>query len=173
MNKKMNNIGFMMAEVVVMAAIILGVITSIYTSYSKVFTRYYTVLNYYNVDGIYKLASYRDEMINSSENDNINSILNIVSTSNMVVFTKTSNYPGLCIFKTDALNSLVNESNSAFNTGYYIDPNNGFYINPAYREYIKYVNDSVDFENNYVMVLEYDCFDNPEKGCYSYLELED
>ena len=53
----MNNKGFMMSEVVVVAAIVLGILTGIYTSYSKIFTRYSEVITYYNVDGIYKLAN--------------------------------------------------------------------------------------------------------------------
>lgn len=160
MKKKMNNKGFMMAEVVVMAAIILGVLTSIYTSYSKVFARYSTVLNYYNVDGIYTLAAYRDNMIG---NGNLQVYLNSVNEHGYIKFADNhENYPGLCIVKKDNINNLLTDASAASSS-----------FNQAYKEYIEYIYKSVSFKNNYVMLLEYDCFDDAKKSCYSYLELED
>lgn len=171
MNKKINNRGFMMVEVVVVAAIILGVLTGIYTSYGKVFNRYTEILDYLNIDGVYKLASYRDQMIVSEDTDNINSVLKVVSTSDMLVYgNKSSKYPGVCIFKTSSLYGLINSPSSALNTGRYIDPNSDLYISPAYREYISYLADSVSFTKNYVMVYSYPKDDN--SNYYSYLELE-
>ncbi len=153
MKIKMNNKGFMLTEVVVMAAIILGTLTSIYVSYSKTFLRYEEILNYYNVDGIYKLAYYRDYMI---ENDSINSSLNNVNTSGYkdVSSIVNSSTGSVYIFKTSSINSLIENA-----------------PNVAYKEYLTYLTKAVSFESEYVMTLEYS-IDGDDRTYYSYLELE-
>ena len=57
----MNNKGFMMAEVVVVASIILVAMVGLYASYNKVFTIYNQRVNYYDVSTLYELGNYRDE----------------------------------------------------------------------------------------------------------------
>ena len=56
----MNNKGFMMAEVVVVSAIILITMSSLYASYNKILAAYNQRVNYYDVTTLYELANFRD-----------------------------------------------------------------------------------------------------------------
>lgn len=57
----MNNKGFMMAEVVVVASIVLVTLVGFYTSYNKIISIYNQRVDYYDVATLYKLAKVRDE----------------------------------------------------------------------------------------------------------------
>lgn len=71
----MNNKGFMMAEVIVVSAIILVALTGLYTSYNKIFSIYNQRVSYYDVDTLYELGYIRDS-IDLGENDpNINNAI--------------------------------------------------------------------------------------------------
>ena len=56
----MNNKGFMMAEVVVVSAIVMLTLVAIYLSYNKIFTTYNQRLDYYDITTLYRLAEIRD-----------------------------------------------------------------------------------------------------------------
>ena len=56
----MNNKGFMMAEVIVVAAIILVAMVGLYASYNKIFSVYNQRIDYYDVATLYELANIRD-----------------------------------------------------------------------------------------------------------------
>lgn len=60
MQKRLNNKGFMMAEVVVVSAVILIAMTTFYVSYNKIISLYDERINYYDVATLYELASIRD-----------------------------------------------------------------------------------------------------------------
>lgn len=55
----MNNKGFMMAEVVVVASIVLVAMAGLYASYNKIFSIYNQRINYYDVSTLYELSNYR------------------------------------------------------------------------------------------------------------------
>lgn len=61
----MNNKGFMMAEVVVVSAIVLTTLVGLYTSYNKIFSLYNQRVDYYDVATLYDLAYYRDNALGS------------------------------------------------------------------------------------------------------------
>ena len=56
----MNNKGFMMAEVIVVASIILVALVGLYVSYNKIFSIYNQRVDYYDVATLYELANIRD-----------------------------------------------------------------------------------------------------------------
>lgn len=56
----MNNKGFMMAEVVVVASIVLVTLVGFYTSYNKIISIYNQRIKYYDVTTLYKLANIRE-----------------------------------------------------------------------------------------------------------------
>lgn len=150
---KLNKKGFMMAEVVVVSAIILGVLISIYTSYGKVFRRYGEIINYYNVDGVYTLATMRDKLIKN--NNIINTYLSTLSDSGLCLenYVSESGRSGRCyayLLKSDSLN--ISTSSDTFD------------------EYLRYLSDTVKFTGNYVMVMELS--KGNDKYYYNYLELE-
>ena len=59
----MNNKGFMMAEVIVVASIILVALVGLYVSYNKIFSIYNKRVDYYDVATLYELASIRDNIL--------------------------------------------------------------------------------------------------------------
>lgn len=65
----MNNKGFMMAEVVVVSAIILVALVGLYTSYNKIFSIFNQRIDYYDVGTLYELASYRDYKLGETSTD--------------------------------------------------------------------------------------------------------
>lgn len=143
---KLNRKGFMMAEVVVVSAIILGVLISIYTSYGKVFRRYSEVLNYYNVDCIYKLASVRDKLIADG------SINNYFGSD----YTKYND--NVYFFKKDYLTEDNIES----------IPD----IKINFKDYLNYLRESTVYntDGEYIMVIEWP--KDEDNYYYNYLELE-
>ena len=64
----MNNKGFMMAEVVVVSAIVMLTIVGLYQSYNKIYSAYNTRIDYYDSTTLYRLGYYRDILI---ENDKL------------------------------------------------------------------------------------------------------
>ena len=56
----MNNKGFMMAEVIVVASIILVALVGFYSLYTGVISEYNTRLDYYDVNTLYELADFRN-----------------------------------------------------------------------------------------------------------------
>ena len=149
---KLNRSGFMMAEVIVVSAVVLGVLISTYTSYSKIFTRYSEVLNYYNIDGVYRLAEIRDSLINSNEIDG---------------------YFGSSYSKYD---TQVEGETVYFIQKDYLTSNNISSLNDfnvTFKDYLNYLVDSVSYRNgdaNYIMVIEWPKSD--DSYYYNYLELE-
>lgn len=57
----MNNKGFMMAEVIVVASIILLSLTGFFTLYTKAISEYNTRISYHDVKTLYELADYRNK----------------------------------------------------------------------------------------------------------------
>lgn len=130
----LNKKGFMMAEVVVVSFIVMGILLSIYSSYSSVIRKYNHVMDYYNIDYIYELASIRDELIRNNEMDNILSETEatncLYNENKKVFFAKTNNI--------NCINGLTN-----------VD------IKDTLKDYITYLQNSVDLsQNNYVMIIE-------------------
>ncbi len=145
----LNRKGFMMAEVVIVAAMILIILMSIYTGYSKVYIRYSEILNYYNADGVYKLANIRDKLINNGE------IHNYLDSD----------------YKKYNEQSLGNKTNIYFIKKDYLGQNQNISgISDTYKDYLNYLNNSVTLNHNYIMVIEWPYEDN--KYYYNYLELE-
>lgn len=56
----MNNKGFMMAEVIVVASIIMIALVGLYTSYNKIFSIYNQRVDYYDVATLYELSYIRE-----------------------------------------------------------------------------------------------------------------
>lgn len=59
----MNKNGFMMAEVIVVSAVVMVTLVGLYTSYNKIFSLYNQRLDYYDVATLYELANIRDNYL--------------------------------------------------------------------------------------------------------------
>lgn len=163
----MNNKGFMMAEVVVVSAIILVFMAGMYVSYNKVFAIYNQRVDYYDVTALYKLGYYRDLLIDydkmndyvypKEEVGDVKKVINlngIIDTGDTVYFVHNKSYN---------LNHIKNNG--------IIDYFNNSDINPTFEDYIDFLSTSATLKSNYVMIME-TCVSTDDCK-YAYLEVYD
>ncbi len=85
MKKKKN--GFMLAELIVTATVVIAAMVGLYAGYNNVYTLYKKRNNYYNIDGIYATK----EMINHYMKNDLNKIINNNLGENITSGTESSN----------------------------------------------------------------------------------
>lgn len=119
----MNNKGFMMAEVIVVSAVVMVTLVGLYTSYNKIFSLYNQRLNYYDVATLYELSHIRD--------NNINNVLGTVNSYERI--------------NDDVIVYYVNKDNVKDKT---IDTTG---LNKTFKEYLEYLSTSLDFNNMKIM----------------------
>ena len=154
----MNNKGFMMAELVVVSSIIVVFLTGLYLSYNKIFSVYKLLLDYNDVNTLYNLSYYRDILNKNDELQNISlSPVNVIDK----IRTEEILNPNDKVF-------LINNKQKQIE-GNEINSISG--VNLTFKDYVKYLANSVDLTNtNYVMIMER-C-DDEKKNCkYAYLEV--
>jgi hypothetical protein len=147
----MNNKGFMMAEVVVVSAVILLTLTGFYVSYNKILATYNQRINYYDIKTLYLLANYRETSID-----------NTTSPSYTIPIINSNEEKIYYINKNDLEN--VKKQN----------------INPTFKDYITYLSGSLDLNNlkkadgtdiENLLVMER-CNSDGKTNCkYAYLEV--
>ena len=81
-DKMKNNKGFMMAEVIIVSAIVLSVITMLFISYNKIYSAYNTRINYNDITTLYRLQYYRNILV---ENNLMDEILSKNTGQNIVL----------------------------------------------------------------------------------------
>ena len=172
----LNRKGFMMAEVIVVSAIILLCLTAMYSTYNKIYTRYKTVLNYYDASTIYQLMYYRDILIEGTSEDGGNEFMSKIAMlqNNPVVelFNDVSIGDGEDedIEAAEEIDRvfLVRSSSNKIKS----DDFNGVDINLTYKDYIKYLETSTTFDSNYIMLIE-KCNADKVNCKYGYIEIYD
>jgi len=150
----------MMAEVIVVSAIVLVFLTGLYLSYNKLFSIYSTRINYYDSTTLYRLAYYRDIMIR--ENIFNNSLSSAKSTPVNIFNNGGNSIPKL------------NSGDSVFliyNHKEKIESSVLSSVNLTFKDYIDYLSTSIEFKTNYIMVMER-CIDT-DNCKYAYLEVYD
>ena len=151
----MNNKGFMMAEVVVVSAIVLTLLGSIYASYNKLYSLYSTRIDYYDAVTLYKLAYYRDCLIEEAK---INlAITNLKKTNDPTKnFLDVASIQGITVDETDRVFLVYNHKEALTQeVAAKIKEKN---INATFKDYIDYLHTSDElFKNNksnFVMIME-------------------
>lgn len=161
-----------MAEVIVVSAIVLTLLSSIYASYNKLYGVYSSRINYYDAVSIYELAYYRDTLIESNKMvDMLNSVWN-------------NGAIGITI--NDESQNKVNESFTEKTILVYINgkaSNVGKAktisgVSPMFSDYIDYLSESDSISNfelqpNYLMIMERCNVNNRDDCKYGYLEIYD
>jgi len=154
----MNNKGFMMAEVVVVSAIILVFMAGMYVSYNKLFTIYNQRVNYYDVTTLYKLGYYRDKL----KDGGVNIFPSVEDTPTRITKNIESGDVVYIVYnnKNNLSSSVVNHTNFSS-------------IHQTFKDYIGFLEESVDLENDtYVMIME-SCDTSDVNDCkYAYLGVE-
>ena len=138
----MNNKGFMMAEVIVVAAIILVAMVGFYASYNKIFSVYNQRIDYYDVVTLYELGDIRKEYKDD--------IINVFASTDPVI--EESNRKVYYV--------LVDEI---------VDMANNTELNPTFRDYLTFLSTSLEVDTNSVLVME-KCYDT-DNCKYAYLEV--
>ena len=174
---KLNKKGFMMAEVIVVSAIILTFLAGIFISYNKIYSTYKTRLDYYDVTALYRLGFYKEyygeyiqkcnggdkmsvlycKLLAAKENGKSESINQFINSNpeyenvEEKVFLFYNNYKNL---EKDSL-----KDNS---------------VNLTYKDYVNYLSTSVDLTDApFVMTIER-CETSDKDTCkYAYLAVYD
>jgi len=138
----MNNKGFMMAEVIVVASIVMIALVGLYTSYNKIFTIYNQRVDYYDVATLYELSDIRRDVYYSDENYN----------SKDKVYDK--DYKTVYLVNKNDLDSLVTVVE-----------------HQMFKDYLEFISGSVTFETEQILVMER-CINSDINNCkYAYLEM--
>ncbi len=173
----MNNKGFMMAEVIVVSSIVLIFLTTIFTSYNKMYATYLTRVGYYDVVTLYRLGYYRDILI---ENDKMTSLLTTAPVTKIYASDNSSNN----LFSLPEVEISDNAEDKVFlirtaTNNHAINGSalNSEEVNETFKDYIKYLSTSVTPKSNYIMVMER-CniksgTSNTDDCKYAYLEIYD
>ena len=149
---RLNKKGFMMAEVVVVSFIVMGILLSIYSSYSSVIRKYNKIMDYYNIDYIYELASIRDELIRNEYLDT--NILPEVRNQNCLYLENEKIFVSL--ITDEGFECVKNKANRK-----------------TMEDYLTYLKNSANLnDSNYVMIIERSKSDDSDTCYYNYLGLE-
>lgn len=171
----LNKKGFMMAEVIVVSAVIMTTLVALYTSYNKIFLIYEKRVKYYDVTTLYELAFIRDNDMYISSDGTID-----MNTNGLVSIADR--------YLKD-IENIDNIENKVYNrTIFYVDKSNinkinTSSINKTYQEYLEYINDSInknkkyqdkdgnEYDWNNVLIMERCKIDNNDDCTYAYLEI--
>ena len=146
---KLNKKGFMLAEVVIVAAAIAVILVSIYISINRVSNAYEKRNRYYDLDAVYtaiEVNDYlvRENLITTLNNDgNLQTVLDqenfLDLDENLISLLATSKYVNVY---------YVDYSQERFEP--FKDSNKN---NKAFSEYLEYLSDQLDFDQNYEYML--------------------
>ena len=177
---KLNKKGFMMAELVVVSAIVLTFLAGIYVSYNKIYSAYKTRLNYYDVTALYRLNFYKDfyNEYKSDCHDHAGDTAIFECKKNEA--KNASNH--LSQPFVELINSNVNYENVVEKVFIiYNDYENlgadilkDQTVNKTYKDYVNYLSTAVDLTGaNYVLTIER-CQEDGKSNCkYAYLEVSE
>lgn len=146
--KRMNDKGFMLAEIIIVSAILAMALVGLFATFSKMFLDYEDRGQYESIDAIYASRSIAKYYKNSTE-DYYEEIKNDYTKKNHVVHSYILKYDD------DAIKELLNDTNTTLKEGY--------------REYLKYLKNNLDFNDHscyYFIVTELsDTCDNDGENC--------
>lgn len=175
-----NKKGFMMAELVVVSAIVLVTLVSLYTSYNKIYSVYKSRVGYYDVATLYRLGYYRDLF---NEYDVMNILKDKAKTDKIVAINKVTEKNKFNELISSSLGGAnpPNKEDSVFlvyNNKVQIDSSifGSINVNPTFKDYVDYLKESIDFSNfEYMLVMERCNLDGDSvdvNSCnYAYLEI--
>lgn len=149
---KKNNKGFMLVEVIVTSTVIITAIIGLYSSFNRLYTKYSTKNNYYDIDSKYATKIMVDQLMQNNFNQFINAIFNtsenqwIIKNGRCTSSTGNLNIPEIC----SSIQSLYYVKNMII-TEY--DKENLLALkarlgNQTFKEYIDYIINYYDITNS-------------------------
>ena len=154
----MDRKGFMMAELIVVSAIVLVTLVGIYNSYIKLFTTYETRIRYYDVSSLYRLGYYRDFLIENNSLDRAKP----TGTSKIKTVYDYKNGEGFSVISIDAERNsfgsmigdrvyMIHNDKNSINSSIFDDRT----VNFTFKEYVDFLEKSIDFSGfEYMMIIE-------------------
>ncbi len=180
----MNNKGFMMAEVIVVSAIVMLTIVGLYQSYNKIYSIYNTRIDYYDSTTLYRLGYYRDILIENNKlytiiTDYKGKVQEIYSANNKNNFSlpeaEISPYDTDTVFLVPTQCKINNNKYECKISGKELSNEE---INQTFKDYLSYLSTSTIFASNQLLVLERcttreDNKKNIDDCKYAYIEIFD
>ena len=150
---KLNKKGFMLAEVVIVASVIAGILITLYISLNRVAAAYEKRNRYYDIDAMYAAVEINEAILydTSSEKEytssltttNLNEVGDTTSRLKKIIDFYPSNvYPLKMAYYVNNLSDVDNLKNLKNDDKYF-------------NEYIDYLNDNIEFSKyDYLIIIE-------------------
>lgn len=163
-----NNKGFMLAEVVIVSAVLITTLVSLYAGFAKVYKAYEERSSFFDTDSIYALKSIEDTLIDEGL---FNNIINEINTSNYVSYLAEN------LTDDSYINSYLKELLGNYNIEYfYITKyDNASLItimesdtdNIVFNDFLTYLQKNLTFDNNYNYIF----LSKTKDGRFAYLRV--
>lgn len=163
-----NNKGFMLAEVVIVSAILITTLTSLYVGFARVYKAYEERSGFFDVDSIYALKNIEDVLI---DEDLFNLVINDVESNGYVTYVKNN------LSNDNYINTYLKTIMENYNieffyiTNYSIDNLSNIISaddeNIVFNDFLNYLIKNLDFSENYNYILISKTID----GRFAYLKV--
>lgn len=163
-----NNKGFMLAEVVIVSAVLITTLVSLYAGFAKVYKAYEERSSFFDTDSIYALKSIEDTLIDEGL---FNNIINEINTSNYVSYLAEN------LTDDSYINSYLKELLGNYNIEYfYITKyDNASLItimesdtdNIVFNDFLTYLQKNLTFDDNYNYIF----LSKTKDGRFAYLRV--
>lgn len=163
-----NNKGFMLAEVVIVSAVLITTLVSLYAGFAKVYKAYEERSSFFDTDSIYALKSIKDTLIDEGL---FNNIINEINTSNYVSYLAEN------LTDDSYINSYLKELLGNYNIEYfYITKYDNASLttiiesdanNIIFNDFLKYLQKNLTFDNNYNYIF----LSKTKDGRFAYLRV--
>ena len=163
-----NNKGFMLAEVVIVSAVLITTLVSLYAGFAKVYKAYEERSSFFDTDSIYALKSIEDTLIDEGL---FNNIINEINTSNYVSYLAEN------LTDDSYINSYLKELLGNYNIEYfYITKYDNASLttiiesdanNIVFNDFLTYLQKNLTFDNNYNYIF----LSKTKDGRFAYLRV--
>lgn len=163
-----NNKGFMLAEVVIVSAVLITTLVSLYAGFAKVYKAYEERSSFFDTDSIYALKSIEDTLIDEGL---FNNIINEINTSNYVSYLAEN------LTDDSYINSYLKELLGNYNIEYfYITKYDNASLttiiesdanNIIFNDFLKHLQKNLTFDNNYNYIF----LSKTKDGRFAYLRV--
>lgn len=164
-----NNKGFMLAEVVIVSAILITTLVSLYVGFARVYKAYEERSSFFDTDSIYALKSIEDTLIDDMV---FNELVKRIDSDNYIYFSNGSiaidndyvkeyikkimenyniEYFYLTKYDSNSLNTIINLDND----------------NIVFNDFLSYLNKNLDFTEEYNYIFSSKTID----GRFAYLRV--
>ena len=163
-----NNKGFMLAEVVIVSAVLITTLVSLYAGFAKVYKAYEERSSFFDTDSIYALKSIEDTLIDEGL---FNNIINEINTSNYVSYLAKN------LTDDSYINSYLKELLGNYNIEYfYITKYDNASLttiiesdtdNIVFNDFLTYLQKNLNFDDNYNYIF----VSKTKDGRFAYLRV--